>query len=73
MMMMMKKMKWKDLELDEFSDDFSDFSLSSPARKIRRLVSFFFFLSLSVFLTFLLFYLLPSKANLCLFLILFWL
>ncbi|GMY35142.1 hypothetical protein FCV25MIE_30384 [Fagus crenata] len=37
MMMMMKKMKRKDLELDEFSDDFSDFSLSSPARKIRRL------------------------------------
>ncbi len=68
--MMMKKMKRKDLELDEFSDDFSDFSLSSPARKIRRLV---FFFSLSVFLTFLLFYLLPSKANPCLFLILFWL
>ena len=46
--MMMKKMKRKDLELDEFSDDFSDFSLSSPARKIRRLVSFFFFLSLCI-------------------------
>lgn len=36
-MLMMKKMKRKDLELDEFSDDFSDFSLSAPARKIRRL------------------------------------
>ena len=46
--MMMKKMKRKDLELDEFSDDFSDFSLSSPARKIRRLVSFFFSLSLCI-------------------------
>ncbi|OWM86910.1 uncharacterized protein LOC116189383 [Punica granatum] len=30
-----KKMKRKDL--DQVSDDFSDFSLSSPARKIRRL------------------------------------
>ncbi|GLT57389.1 hypothetical protein SLA2020_303650 [Shorea laevis] len=37
MNMITKKMKRKDLELDEFSDDFSDFSLSSPARKIRRL------------------------------------
>lgn len=42
-MLMMKKMKRKDLELDEFSDDFSDFSLSAPARKIRRLVLFSFF------------------------------
>ena len=41
-MLMMKKMKRKDLELDEFSDDFSDFSLSAPARKIRRLVLFSF-------------------------------
>lgn len=32
------KMKRKELELDDVSDDFSDFSLSSPARKIRRLV-----------------------------------
>ncbi|XP_040999027.1 uncharacterized protein LOC121244866 [Juglans microcarpa x Juglans regia] len=32
-----KKMKRKDLELDCFHDDFSDLSLSSPARKIRRL------------------------------------
>ncbi|GAB2246863.1 hypothetical protein Droror1_Dr00006745 [Drosera rotundifolia] len=34
-----KKMKRKDHEfdLDNVSDDFSDFSLSSPARKIRRL------------------------------------
>lgn len=34
-----KKMKRKDHEfdLDHVSDDFSDFSLSSPARKIRRL------------------------------------
>lgn len=31
------KMKRKELELDDVSDDFSDFSLSSPARKIRRL------------------------------------
>ena len=31
------KMKRKDL--DDVNDDFSDFSLSSPARKIRRLVS----------------------------------
>lgn len=42
MNMITKKMKRKDLELDEFSDDFSDFSLSSPARKIRRLVRFLF-------------------------------
>lgn len=42
-MLMMKKLKRKDLELDEFSDDFSDFSLSAPARKIRRLVLFSFF------------------------------
>lgn len=33
---MKKKMKRKDL--DQVNDDFSDFSLSSPARKIRRLV-----------------------------------
>ncbi|KAL6958699.1 hypothetical protein U1Q18_018396 [Sarracenia purpurea var. burkii] len=33
---MMMKMKRKDLE--EINDEFSDFSLSSPARKIRRLV-----------------------------------
>ena len=39
----LKKMKRK--ELEEVSDDFSDFSLSSPARKIRRLVIFFSFLS----------------------------
>lgn len=32
------KMKRKDIE--EVNDDFSDFSLSSPARKIRRLVRF---------------------------------
>ncbi|KAJ7973700.1 DBH-like monooxygenase [Quillaja saponaria] len=31
------KMKMKRKGLDEVSDDFSDFSLSSPARKIRRL------------------------------------
>jgi hypothetical protein len=42
LIMIMKKMKRKDLELDEVSDDFSDFSLSSPARKIRRLVRFLF-------------------------------
>jgi hypothetical protein len=42
MNMITKKMKRKDLELDEFSDEFSDFSLSSPARKIRRLVRFLF-------------------------------
>ncbi|XP_057980554.1 uncharacterized protein LOC131166222 [Malania oleifera] len=30
-------MKMKRKELDEVNDDFSDFSLSSPARKIRRL------------------------------------
>jgi hypothetical protein len=32
----MKMLKRK--EVDEVSDDFSDFSLSAPARKIRRLV-----------------------------------
>lgn len=32
------KLKRKDLE--DVNDDFSDFSLSSPARKIRRLVLF---------------------------------
>lgn len=49
-MLMMKKMKRKDLELDEFSDDFSDFSLSAPARKIRRLVVFSFFPTFFFFL-----------------------
>ncbi|KAJ0014204.1 hypothetical protein Pint_21413 [Pistacia integerrima] len=34
MKMMMKR---KEIDLDEVSDDFHDFSLSSPARKIRRL------------------------------------
>ncbi|KAF5469327.1 hypothetical protein F2P56_013411 [Juglans regia] len=34
---MKMNLKRKDLELDDFNDDFSDFSLSSPARKIRRL------------------------------------
>lgn len=33
------KMKRKDLE--DVTDDFSDFSLCSPARKIRRLVNFY--------------------------------
>jgi hypothetical protein len=42
MNMITKKMKRKDLELDEFSDEFSDFSLSSPARKIRRPVRFLY-------------------------------
>lgn len=32
-----KMMKRK--EIDDVNDDFSDFSLSSPARKIRRLVN----------------------------------
>ncbi|KGN65518.1 uncharacterized protein LOC101205533 [Cucumis sativus] len=31
------KMKMKRKDLDQINDDFSDFSLSSPARKIRRL------------------------------------
>lgn len=31
-------MKLKRKDLDQVNDDFSDFSLSSPARKIRRLV-----------------------------------
>lgn len=36
---MRAKLKRKDAEeLDQVSHDFSDFSLSSPARKIRRLV-----------------------------------
>lgn len=34
-------MKMKRKDLDQFNDEFSDFSLSSPARKIRRLVLFF--------------------------------
>lgn len=38
-------LKMKRKELEEVNDDFSDFSLSSPARKIRRLVLFFSFLS----------------------------
>ncbi|KAL5767393.1 hypothetical protein ACOSQ2_014176 [Xanthoceras sorbifolium] len=33
----MKMMKRKELDLDEVSDELHDFSLSSPARKIRRL------------------------------------
>lgn len=41
------KMKRKDLE--EVNDDFSEFSLSSPARKIRRLVRSFFLLLLFSF------------------------
>jgi hypothetical protein len=36
-------------EVDEVSDDFSDFSLSAPARKTRRLVLVLFH-SLSIFL-----------------------
>lgn len=36
------KMKMKRKDLDQINDDFSDFSLSSPARKIRRLVHFLF-------------------------------
>lgn len=39
------KMKRKDLE--DVNDEFSDFSLSSPARKIRRLVK----LEILLFLT----------------------
>jgi len=34
-------------EVDEVSDDFSDFSLSAPARKIRRLVLVLAILSFS--------------------------
>lgn len=34
------KMKMKRKDLDQINDEFSDFSLSSPARKIRRLVLF---------------------------------
>jgi len=34
-------------EVDEVSDDFSDFSLSAPARKIRRLVLVLTILSFS--------------------------
>lgn len=38
---MRTKLKRKEVEeLDQVSHDFSDFSLSSPARKIRRLVLF---------------------------------
>lgn len=33
----MARTKMKRKDLDQVSDDFSDFSLSSPARKIRRL------------------------------------
>ncbi|KAK3229603.1 hypothetical protein Dsin_001484 [Dipteronia sinensis] len=33
----MKNMKRKELDLDDVSDDLHEFSLSSPARKIRRL------------------------------------
>lgn len=36
-------MKMKRKDLDQINDEFSDFSLSSPARKIRRLVLFFLF------------------------------
>lgn len=46
----LKIMKRKDLDLDEVSDDLNDFSLSSPARKIRRLVSFPLTLYLFVYL-----------------------
>lgn len=35
-------MKMKRKEIDRVNNDFSDFSLSSPARKIRRLVLFVF-------------------------------
>lgn len=41
----MKMLKRK--EVDEVSDDFSDFSLSAPARKIRRLVLVLTILSFS--------------------------
>lgn len=36
-------MKMKRKEIDRVNDEFSDFSLSSPARKIRRLVNSSFF------------------------------
>lgn len=65
-MLMMKKMKRKDLELDEFSDDFSDFSLSAPARKIRRLVLFSFFPNFFFF--FLGFFLFCQTNPICVFL-----
>lgn len=35
---MMKMMKRKEFDVDDVSDDLHDFSLSSPARKMRRLV-----------------------------------
>jgi hypothetical protein len=56
MNMITKKMKRKDLELDEFSDEFSDFSLSSPARKIRPLVRFRFLPFCDVFFFFFFFF-----------------
>lgn len=43
------KMKRKDLE--EVYDEFSEFSLSSPVRKIRRLVREHLALSLSLYLS----------------------
>lgn len=45
------KMKRKDLE--QVSDEFSDFSLSAPARKIRRLVILNSIIVVSVYLYFL--------------------
>lgn len=35
----MKMMKRKEFDVDDVSDELHDFSLTSPARKIRRLVS----------------------------------
>jgi len=63
MNMITKKMKRKDLELDEFSDEFSDFSLSSPARKIRRLVRFLFLPFCEEFFFFFFFFCLPVNPN----------
>lgn len=34
----MKMMKRKEFDVDDVSDELHDFSLTSPARKIRRLV-----------------------------------